>query len=164
MIGLMIANIATASIAIFALRGIYFALLEDCGVPAAMTGTATGDYLCHRVHARRVHAAGRGALLDAFPGELGYRYFFGFITALCVCGGIVMHLLQRMGRASPSAGPSTPSSPHCARRAGDAAARMRAGIAKIKSADQRLVLRPLGRRPHERADPSAGRRGKCSLR
>ena len=99
MIGVMIFNIALASITIFALRGIYFALLEDCGVPTAVTGTATGVISVIAFTPDVFMPLVGGALLDAFPGDLGYRYFFGFITALCVCGGVVMHILRRMGRA-----------------------------------------------------------------
>ena len=100
MIGLMIFNIAIASIAIFALRGIYFALLEECGVPAAVTGTATGIISVIAFTPDVFMPLVGGALLDAFPGESGYRYFFGLITALCVCGGGAMHVLRRLGRAS----------------------------------------------------------------
>jgi len=31
---------------------------------------------------------------------VGYRYFFGFITVLCILGGIAMHVLRRLGRAN----------------------------------------------------------------
>ena len=39
---LMLLNVAVASCAVFALRGIYFALLDDSGVAPAVTGTAVG--------------------------------------------------------------------------------------------------------------------------
>ena len=100
MIGLMIFNIALASIAIFALRGIYFALLEDCGVPAAVTGTATGVISVIAFTPDVFMPLVGGALLDAYPGETGFRYFFGLITALCVCGGVAMYVLKKLGRAS----------------------------------------------------------------
>jgi hypothetical protein len=100
MIGLMIFNIALASITIFALRGIYFALLEDCGVPAAVTGTATGIVSVIAFTPDVFMPLVGGALLDAYPGETGFRYFFGLITALCICGGIAMHVLKKLGRAS----------------------------------------------------------------
>ncbi|MCK5747600.1 MAG: MFS transporter, partial [Oricola sp.] len=100
MIGLMIFNIALASIAIFALRGIYFALLEDCGVPAAVTGTATGVISVIAFTPDVFMPLVGGALLDAYPGETSFRYFFGLITALCVCGGVAMYVLKKLGRAS----------------------------------------------------------------
>ena len=42
MIPAMLGNVALASLAVFAMRGIYFALLEEGGVPVAVTGTAAG--------------------------------------------------------------------------------------------------------------------------
>ena len=39
---LMIATMATSCAAFFALRGIYFALLEESGTPRELTGTAVG--------------------------------------------------------------------------------------------------------------------------
>ena len=99
MIALMAANIALASLAIFALRGIYFALLEECGVPTLVTGTATGVISVIAFTPDVFMPLVGGALLDAYPGETGYRYYFGFITALCVCGGVAMAALRRRGRA-----------------------------------------------------------------
>ena len=107
MIALLIANIALASVAIFALRGIYFALLEECGVPALVTGTATGIISVIAFTPDVFMPLIGGALLDAFPGEPGYRYYFGFITLLCVCGAIALRVLRRLGRAGANAGSST---------------------------------------------------------
>lgn len=42
LVWLMIANMAVSSAAFFALRGIYFALLEESGTPRELTGTAVG--------------------------------------------------------------------------------------------------------------------------
>ena len=42
LVWLMIANMAVSCIAFFALRGIYFALLEKSGLPRELTGTAVG--------------------------------------------------------------------------------------------------------------------------
>jgi nitrate/nitrite transporter NarK len=91
MVVFMIANIALASIAIFALRGIYFALLEEGGVPVAVTGTATGIVSVIGFAPDVFMPLAGGALLDGFPGEAGYRLYFGFITLLCV-GGLMATL------------------------------------------------------------------------
>lgn len=85
-VGVMIVNIALASIAIFAMRGIYFALLEESSVPAVMTGTATGLISALGFTPDVFMPLVGGALLDAFPGEMGYRYLFGIIALLCLCG------------------------------------------------------------------------------
>lgn len=99
MVVFMIANIILASLAIFALRGVYFALLEEFGVPTAVTGTATGVISVIAFTPDVFMPLVGGALLDAFPGETGYRWFFGFITALLISGAAAMIALRRVGRA-----------------------------------------------------------------
>ena len=42
LVWLMAANMVISCAAFFALRGIYFALLEESGIPTHMTGTAVG--------------------------------------------------------------------------------------------------------------------------
>jgi len=86
MAAFMIGNIALASIAIFALRGIYFALLEESGVPATVTGAATGVISVIGFAPDVFMPLVGGALLDAHPGAAGYRLYFIFIAALCLIG------------------------------------------------------------------------------
>lgn len=99
MIALMIANVAIASLAIFALRGIYFALLEEGGVPIAITGTATGVISVLGFTPDVFMPLVGGALLDGFPGATGYKFYFGFILALCVFGAAAALALQRTAKA-----------------------------------------------------------------
>lgn len=98
MVALMIANIALASIAIFALRGVYFALLEESGIPTIVTGTATGIVSVIGFAPDVFMPLLGGALLDAFPGEAGYRIYFGFIAFLCVGGLIATLALFKFAR------------------------------------------------------------------
>jgi len=98
----MIANVALASIVIFAIRGIYFALLEEGGVPTLVTGTATGLISAFGFTPDIYMPLVGGALLDAFPGEVGYRYMFAFITALCLIGALASWTLRRICRVEKS--------------------------------------------------------------
>lgn len=83
---LMLANIAVAGLAIFALRGIYFALLEEGGVPLAVTGTAAGVVSTIGYTPDIFMPMVGGLLLDEFPGLAGYRYLFLFTAAVCAVG------------------------------------------------------------------------------
>jgi nitrate/nitrite transporter NarK len=83
---LMIANIIVASIAIFAHRGIYFALLEESRIPAVMTGTATGLISMIGFTPDIFMPLLGGILLDNYPGPTGYQLYFGFIAALSFVG------------------------------------------------------------------------------
>ena len=92
LVPVMVAIVAIASLAVFAMRGIYFALLEEGGVPLAVTGTATGIISTIGYTPDIFMPLLGGVLLDNFPGAAGYRYFF-FATA-AFCGiGLVASLL-----------------------------------------------------------------------
>lgn len=86
MVPYMLVNLSLASIAIFAMRGIYFALLEEGGVPMAVTGTATGVISVLGFTPDIFIPPMGGWLLDTYPGAAGHRYFFLIIAAICVVG------------------------------------------------------------------------------
>jgi nitrate/nitrite transporter NarK len=100
---LLIANTVLASLAIFALRGIYFALLEECGTPLALTGTVTGVVSVIGYTPDIFMPMVGGAFLDGYPGALGYRYLFMFIAFLCLVGLVAALLIRKKyaGRKEP---------------------------------------------------------------
>ena len=83
MLAMMLANVAVASLAVFAMRGIYFALLEEGGIPLAVTGTAAGIVSAVGYTPDIFMPLLGGVLLDTFPGVLGYRYFFLTVAGIC---------------------------------------------------------------------------------
>ena len=83
---ILITNTAVASLAIFALRGIYFALLEEGGVPLAVTGAATGIVSVIGFTPDIFMPMLGGVFLDRYPGGLGYKYYFAFVAGLCILG------------------------------------------------------------------------------
>jgi len=83
---ILITNTVIASSAIFALRGIYFALLEEGGIPLAVTGTVAGLMSAMGFTPDIFMPMLGGVLLDRYPGGPGYRYFFGLIVGLCLIG------------------------------------------------------------------------------
>jgi len=85
---IMLLNIVLASLAIFAMRGIYFALLEEGGIPIAITGTAAGIVSAVGFTPDIFMPLLGGVLLDNYPGPVGYRYFFLTTAAIC-CVGLV---------------------------------------------------------------------------
>jgi MFS family permease len=82
----MLLNVAVASLAVFAMRGIYFALLEEGGIPLAVTGTAAGIVSTIGFTPDIFMPLLGGVLLDVFPGQTGYRYFFLTTAAICSVG------------------------------------------------------------------------------
>jgi MFS family permease len=93
MIPIMLANVALASLAVFAMRGIYFALLEEGGVPVAVTGTAAGIVSAVGFTPDIFMPLLGGVLLDTFPGAPGYRYFFLTVAAFCALGLVASLLI-----------------------------------------------------------------------
>jgi nitrate/nitrite transporter NarK len=99
---LMLINVVIVSVAIFALRGIYFALLEEGGIPAAVTGTATGVISAIGFTPDVFMPLLGGVLLDAYPGATGYRYFYLAIAGLCGMGTLAAYvILRQSNRAKP---------------------------------------------------------------
>ena len=92
---IMIVNATIVSVAIFALRGIYFALLEEGGIAPAVTGTAAGVISAIGFTPDVFMPLLGGLLLDAYPGAQGYRYFYGAIAILCACGCIASYCIMR---------------------------------------------------------------------
>jgi sugar phosphate permease len=86
MFPLMLLNVAIASIVVFAMRGIYFALLEEGGIPMAVTGTAAGIVSAVGYTPDIFMPLLGGVLLDNYPGVTGYRYFFFATAAICTLG------------------------------------------------------------------------------
>ena len=94
----MIINVAIASLAIFAMRGIYFALLEEGGIPIVVTGTATGIISVVGYTPDIFMPLLGGVLLDRFPGAEGYRLFFLTVAGICTVGLAATIILIRRHR------------------------------------------------------------------
>ena len=91
----MIANVAIASLAIFAMRGIYFALLEEGGIPIVVTGTAAGIISVVGYTPDIFMPLLGGVLLDRYPGPEGYRLFFLTVAGICTIGLVATLILYR---------------------------------------------------------------------
>jgi nitrate/nitrite transporter NarK len=94
-IPLMLLNVAVVSLAVFALRGIYFALIEEGGVPLRVTGTAAGVISVIAYTPDIFMPLLGGHLLDNYPGGDGYRYFFLISAAICAAGALAAWLIYR---------------------------------------------------------------------
>lgn len=91
----MLLNVAVASLAVFAMRGIYFALLEEGGIPLAVTGTAAGIVSTIGFTPDIFMPLLGGVLLDTFPGQTGYRYFFLATAAICSIGLVASLIIYK---------------------------------------------------------------------
>jgi len=91
-------NIFVSAFAVFALRGIYFALLQETGTPPRLTGTTIGIMSFIGYTPEIFFAAIGGRILDASPGIQGHQNYFLFLTVLSLLGLAVVFVLIRMNK------------------------------------------------------------------
>ncbi|MEG1497425.1 MAG: MFS transporter [Clostridiales bacterium] len=82
--------------AIFAMRGIYFAPMDECKVPRNLGGTAIGVVSVIGFFPDVFMNAIAGSLMDAFPGAMGYRYLFFVMLAFAIVGFVASVILSRI--------------------------------------------------------------------
>ena len=88
--------VVSISAAVFGLRGIYFAIFDDAGVPAALTGTAAGLVSVVGYTPDIFMGPINGYLTDTYPGALGHQYFFGVLAGFAVLGLGCTLVFQRL--------------------------------------------------------------------
>jgi nitrate/nitrite transporter NarK len=79
-------NFVVTHFAVFALRGIYFALLEEYQTPKHLTGAAVGMISLVGFTPDAFFSPIAGRILDANPGLVGHQHYFMFLTAIAVAG------------------------------------------------------------------------------
>lgn len=79
-------TLCATSAALFALRGLYFAIMEEGRVPFGYTGTAVGLVSVIGYTPDVFMGPVMGILLDRFPGASGHQYVFAVVTGFSVVG------------------------------------------------------------------------------
>jgi nitrate/nitrite transporter NarK len=95
------ANFFITYIAVYALRGIYFALLVENRTPRFITGAAVGITSCVGFTPEIFFAPIAGRILDANPGAIGFRNYFIFLAVISAAGILTtcwLIWLRRHGR------------------------------------------------------------------
>jgi sugar phosphate permease len=104
MLWVLYLNVLLTCVAIFGLRGVYFALFQEASVPIAATGTAVGLVsVIGYTPDIFVNLIG-GWLLDRTPGVEGHQHFFFFLTASALLGLLAALGFRRMRAEAPSTG------------------------------------------------------------
>ncbi|MGB5257407.1 MAG: hypothetical protein WBN44_09165, partial [Woeseiaceae bacterium] len=97
------ANIFVSFFAVFGLRGVYFALLEENRTPAYFTGAATGMVSFVGYTPEIFFAPITGRILDANPGIVGHQNYFLFLAGVMLIGLFVVAWLLRLQRSDSHA-------------------------------------------------------------
>ena len=96
-IALLWAQVTATALAVFALRGIYFALLEESGIPIHLTGIAVGTISMIAYTPDIFAPLMAGWLVDNSPDVLGYRLYFGFLAVIAATGFAATIVIRRRG-------------------------------------------------------------------
>ncbi len=72
--------------AVYSLRGVYFALIQETKIPAYLTGTAVGLISLIGYTPDVFFNSIAGRILDANPGFTGYQNYFIMLASISIFG------------------------------------------------------------------------------
>ncbi|WP_338525285.1 MFS transporter [Pseudomonas batumici] len=84
-IGVLVATVIFIGLMTYAIRGLYWAILDTCQIPLRITGLAIGIVSVVGYLPDTFIPLINGYLTENFPGALGYQLYFGYIA---VIGGL----------------------------------------------------------------------------
>ena len=101
----LLSNLLVGSLAMFGLRSLYYALLEDARIPVAITGTAVGIISVIGYSPDVFVSYIGGVLLDRSPGLTGHQHYFWFLAIFAAMGVaaslVLLRLLHRLRHLRP---------------------------------------------------------------
>ncbi|NND97817.1 MAG: MFS transporter [Pirellulaceae bacterium] len=87
-------TIATTSAAVFGLRGLYFAMMEEGKIPVLTTGTAVGVVSVIGFTPDIFMGPLTGYLLDRSPGPQGHQHLFAVVACFAIAGFLAAAMLR----------------------------------------------------------------------
>lgn len=100
MVAAFFATLLATSAALFALRGLYFAIMDEGRIPFASTGTAVGIVSVVGYMPDVFMGPLMGALLDRSPGSEGHHHVFAAVSAFALTGLFATIGFRRITRNS----------------------------------------------------------------
>jgi nitrate/nitrite transporter NarK len=91
--------IVTTCVGVYALRGLYFAIMKEGRIPIAVTGTAVGMASIVGYLPDIYMAPLTGWLVDEYPGALGHQYVFMLLAAFSVLGLVATIIFRSVAKA-----------------------------------------------------------------
>ena len=95
---LAILNLGISFLAVYGLRGVYFALMAESRIKKNLTGTAVGIVSLMGYTPDAFFGAVTGRILDAAPGPLGFQRYFIFLVGVSIIGFIAAYVLSLKNR------------------------------------------------------------------
>lgn len=94
-LAVLVALVIFIGLLTYAIRGLYWAILDNCQIPLRITGLAIGIISVVGYSPDVFIPLVNGWIADAFPGFLGYQIYFGYIAAIGTLGVIAALTLQK---------------------------------------------------------------------
>ena len=88
-------TIASTSLGIYGLRGLYYALFQESKIPLSITGSAIGFVSVIGYAPDVFMGPVMGSILDNNPGALGHQYLFGLLVIFGIIGFTSSLLFRR---------------------------------------------------------------------
>lgn len=95
---LVLLSLTTVMLGVYGIRGIYFAIMQDSGVPVHATGTAVGIMSFVGFTPDVFMSPLMGYLLDEYPGAEGHRLVFGVLVLFGILGLMTSFALWKKSR------------------------------------------------------------------
>ncbi|MEK6348542.1 MAG: MFS transporter, partial [Burkholderia sp.] len=92
---LLVVLVLFIGILTYAVRGLYWSLLDDCRVPAHCSGLAIGLISVLGYSPDVFVPLINGYATQNFPGAAGYQLYFGYIAAVALVGAGAAVMLKR---------------------------------------------------------------------
>jgi sugar phosphate permease len=100
MVWMFLLTIVCSSIGVFALRGLYFAIMQEGKIPMAYTGSAVGLVSFIGYTPDVFMGPLMGFLLDQSPGAAGHQHVFWLVSGFALLGLIASYLFACLTRAA----------------------------------------------------------------
>ena len=96
--GMMLVNLAITAVGIYAVRALYFAVLDRAKIPLLLTGTAVGIVSFVGYTPDVFMSPWMGFLLDRNPGEMGHQHVFAVLSIFAFIGLLTSLVFGRISR------------------------------------------------------------------
>jgi sugar phosphate permease len=93
---IIFSDITVTFLAVYGLRGVYFALLEETKVSGALTGTAVGLISVIGYTPDVFFNSVAGRLIDASPGLAGHQHFYLMLSGFSVAGLLTTLIISKL--------------------------------------------------------------------
>ena len=96
-------SLVCTALGVYAIRSLYFSIMEEGNIPVVLTGTAVGLVSLVGYTPDIFMGPLIGVLLDNNPGELGHQYVFGILSVLSLLGLVATALFRKWNRGAANA-------------------------------------------------------------